>query len=62
MKLVSNKKAKTNPLAAVITTLVTVGAVYVLTEYGVSNGVPSPVSFVLVLAAIFGLLVVKVKA
>lgn len=49
-------------MTAVITTLVSVGAVYVLTEYGVGKGLPGPVSFVLVLAAIFGLLIVKVKA
>ena len=52
---------KANIPIAVITTLIAVGAVYVLTEYGAAKGVPPPVSFILVLAAIFGLLVVKVK-
>ena len=48
--------------AAVITTLIAVGAVYVLTEYGVAKGLPGPVSFVLVLAALFGVLYVRVGA
>jgi len=60
MKKIKSKKGTSS--TAVITTLVTVGAVYVLTEYGISKGIPSPVSFVLVLAALFGLLIVKVKA
>jgi hypothetical protein len=52
---------KGNVEAAAIMALLSVGAVYALTEYGIAKGVPSPVSFVLVLAALFGLLVVKIK-
>lgn len=35
-------------------------SVIVLTQYGVSKGLPGAASFVLVLAAVFGTLVVKV--
>jgi hypothetical protein len=58
MKLI-NKKG--NASVAIVTTLVSVGAVYALTEYGVAKGVPAPFSFVLVLAALFGVFVLKIK-
>ncbi len=47
---------------AVIATIVAVGATYVLTEYGITKGLPAPVSFVIVLAALFGILAVKLRA
>lgn len=55
-------RKKGNLPVAVVITLVSVGAVFVLTEYGVAKGLPGSVSFVLTLAALFGLLIVKVKA
>lgn len=44
------------------TTVITVGTVYVLTEIGKSNGMPAPLSFVIVMACLFGVFILKMKA
>lgn len=44
----------------IVKALIGIGSVIALTEYGVSKGVPSAFSFLLVLAALFGVLFVRV--
>ncbi len=47
--------------AVIAAALVSVGAVWALTEIGKSYGVPAPIAFVLVLAAIFGILKLVIR-
>jgi len=52
---------KGNVGAGLVLALISIGTVYLLTEYGITKGLPSQLSFVVSVAAIFGLLIIQIK-
>ena len=57
MKYIGKKGAAATAVVVFVSAIVAIG----LTEYGIAKGLPAPISFIICVAALFGLFVLKVK-